>query len=96
MSSLSPLINKDGEIDERSSHSRWSENSRGAVHGLLKDVQPYDLAALVLDEAVRRAGIEPTMVDHIIMGQSYQNGEYVNTRSHGICSKPGGPKASPV
>jgi len=50
----------------------------GRYMGALKDVQPYDLAALVLNEAVRRAGIEPDMVDQVIMGQSYQNGEYVN------------------
>jgi acetyl-CoA C-acetyltransferase len=50
----------------------------GRYLGCLKEVQPYDLAALVLTEAVRRAGIEPRMVDQVIMGQSYQSGEYVN------------------
>jgi acetyl-CoA C-acetyltransferase len=50
----------------------------GRYMGALKEVQPYDLAALVLDEAVKRAGIEPEIVDQVIMGQSYQNGEYVN------------------
>ncbi len=50
----------------------------GRYMGALKDVQPYDLAALVLNEAVRRAGIEPDMVEQVIMGQAYQNGEYVN------------------
>lgn len=50
----------------------------GRYMGSLKDVQPYDLAALVIEAAVGRAGIEPEMVDQVIMGQSYQNGEYVN------------------
>lgn len=50
----------------------------GRYIGSLKEVPAYDLAALVLDEAVRRAGIEPSMVDQVIMGQSYQSGEYVN------------------
>jgi len=46
--------------------------------GALKDVEAYDLASLVLDEAVKRAGIGPDRVDEVIMGQAYQNGEYVN------------------
>jgi acetyl-CoA C-acetyltransferase len=50
----------------------------GKYMGALKDVQPYDLAALVLDEAVKRAGITPELVDQVVMGQSYQSGEYVN------------------
>ena len=50
----------------------------GRYMGALKEVQPYDLAALVLNEAARRAGIEPRMVDQVVMGQSYQSGEYVN------------------
>ncbi|HMK37321.1 MAG TPA: acetyl-CoA C-acyltransferase [Desulfomonilaceae bacterium] len=50
----------------------------GRYLGALKEVPAYDLAALVLDEAVRRAGIEPGKVDQVVMGQSYQNGEYVN------------------
>jgi len=50
----------------------------GRYMGSLKEVQPYDLAALVLGEAVRRAGIDPEKVDQVVMGQAYQNGEYVN------------------
>ncbi len=50
----------------------------GRYMGSLKDVQPYDLAAVVIAEAINRAGIEPDIVDQLIMGQSYQNGEYVN------------------
>jgi len=50
----------------------------GRYMGSLKDVQPYDLAVLVLNEAVRRAGLQPENVDQVILGQSYQSGEYVN------------------
>ncbi|MBU2488085.1 MAG: acetyl-CoA C-acyltransferase [Proteobacteria bacterium] len=50
----------------------------GAYLGGLRSVEAYDLAALVLNEAARRAGIGPGQVDEVILGQSYQNGEYVN------------------
>jgi acetyl-CoA C-acetyltransferase len=46
--------------------------------GALRDVEAYDLASLVLNEAVKRVGLQPEQVDEVIMGQSYQNGEYVN------------------
>lgn len=50
----------------------------GRYMGALKDIPAYHLAALVLNEAVRRAGVDPVRVDEVILGQSYQNGEYVN------------------
>jgi acetyl-CoA C-acetyltransferase len=50
----------------------------GRYMGALKEIPAYDLAALVLNAVVERAGISPAMVDEVIMGQSYQNGEYVN------------------
>jgi acetyl-CoA C-acetyltransferase len=46
--------------------------------GALKDVQAYDLGALVLNAVLVRAKIKPEEVDDVILGQSYQNGEYVN------------------
>jgi acetyl-CoA C-acetyltransferase len=46
--------------------------------GAFKEVLAYDLAATVLDEAIRRVKIDSTKVDEVILGQSYQNGEYVN------------------
>jgi acetyl-CoA C-acetyltransferase len=46
--------------------------------GTLKEVVAYDLGALVLNEAVKRAKVEPGQVDEVILGQSYQSGEYVN------------------
>ncbi|HMK52676.1 MAG TPA: acetyl-CoA C-acyltransferase, partial [Thermodesulfobacteriota bacterium] len=50
----------------------------GRYMGALKEVAAYDLGALVLNEAVKRAGVEPAQVDEVILGQSYQSGEYVN------------------
>jgi acetyl-CoA C-acetyltransferase len=50
----------------------------GRYMGALKAVQAYDLAALVLNEVLNRAKIKPEQVDDVILGQSYQNGEYVN------------------
>jgi len=50
----------------------------GSYMGVLKEVPAYDLAATVLDEAIRRVKIDPTKVDEVILGQAYQNGEYVN------------------
>ena len=66
----------------------------GRYMGGLRDVQAYDLAALVLDEAVKRAKIEPDLVDDVIFGQSYQNGEYVNIARMALL-KAGWPEAIP-
>ncbi len=50
----------------------------GRYMGVLKDIQAYDLAATVINQAVGRSGIEPQDVDQVIMGEAYQNGECVN------------------
>lgn len=50
----------------------------GAYCGGLKDVPAYKLAALVLNEALKRANIKPEMVDDVIIGSAYQNGECAN------------------
>jgi len=50
----------------------------GSYMGNLKDIPAYDLGALVLNNVIERAGLTSQQVDHVIMGQSYQNGEYVN------------------
>lgn len=50
----------------------------GAYGGALREVPAAQLAALVLNEAVRRAGVEPGEVDDVIAGQAYQNGECAN------------------
>jgi acetyl-CoA C-acetyltransferase len=50
----------------------------GRYMGALKEVAAYDLGALVLNEAIKKAQVDPGLVDEVILGQSYQNGEYVN------------------
>ena len=50
----------------------------GRYMGALKEIPAYDLGAPVLNEAAKRGGIDPAQVDEVILGQSYQNGEYVN------------------
>lgn len=66
----------------------------GRYMGALKDVEAYDLASLVLNEAVKRAGIQPDRVDEVIMGQAYQNGEYVNIARMALL-KAGWPESIP-
>ena len=43
--------------------------------GALRDIHPVDLAALVIDEAVRRAGVDPELVDDVVLGCVSQIGE---------------------
>jgi 3-oxoadipyl-CoA thiolase len=47
----------------------------GRYAGILKDVRPDDLAALVIAEAVRRAQIDPASVEDVILGCANQAGE---------------------
>jgi 3-oxoadipyl-CoA thiolase len=47
----------------------------GRYGGSLKDVRPDDLAALVITEAVRRADIDPGMVEDVVLGCANQAGE---------------------
>jgi len=50
----------------------------GRYMGALRDTPAYDLAALVLDAVLKRCGAKAEKVDEVILGQSYQSGEYVN------------------
>src|SRR4030067_3184438 len=50
----------------------------GGYGGSLKDIPVYRLGSLVLKEAAKRANIEPHMVEDVIMGTAYQNGECAN------------------
>lgn len=47
----------------------------GSYGGSLKDVSAIDLGALVVKEAVKRAGIQPSDVDEVIIGQVGQIAE---------------------
>ena len=66
----------------------------GKYMGALRDVPAYDLASLVLNEVVKRAKIESHQVDEVIMGQAYQNGEYVNIARMALL-KAGWPESIP-
>src|SRR5262245_1719229 len=47
----------------------------GAIRGALSQVRPDDLAALVIREAVRRAGVDAGQVEEVFMGCANQAGE---------------------
>ncbi|MFK9091079.1 thiolase family protein [Bacillus salipaludis] len=47
----------------------------GRRNGVLKDIRPDDLAGLTLKELVNRAGINPAIVDDVILGCVTQAGE---------------------
>ncbi|HVX53536.1 thiolase family protein [Nocardioides sp.] len=47
----------------------------GRYGGALAGVRPDDLAALVVGEAVRRAGVDPELVDEVVLGAANQAGE---------------------
>jgi acetyl-CoA C-acetyltransferase len=46
----------------------------GSFGGSLKSFRPSDLGSMVITEAVKRAGIEPKDVEHVIMGQVMPTG----------------------
>lgn len=46
----------------------------GSFGGALKDVSAVDLGALVIKEAIQRAGIQPEQVEEVIMGNVLQAG----------------------
>src|SRR5688572_18435633 len=41
----------------------------GSFGGSLKDVPPSKLGSLVIAEAIRRAGVAPSDVQHVVLGQ---------------------------
>ena len=47
----------------------------GKYGGQLAGVRPDDLAALVVGEAVRRAGVDPAAIDEVVLGAANQAGE---------------------
>lgn len=66
----------------------------GRYMGALKEVPAFDLGALVLNEVAKRAGLDPVRIDEVIMGQSYQSGEYVNIARMALL-KAGWPESIP-
>src|SRR5688572_1502125 len=50
----------------------------GKFGGALREVTADQLAALVLRECLARVGVEPALVQDVVLGQGYQNGEAPN------------------
>ena len=50
----------------------------GRYGGSLHTIPVYKFTGLILNEVIKKAPIEPSLVDDVIMGQSYQNGECAN------------------
>jgi acetyl-CoA C-acetyltransferase len=51
----------------------------GTFGGALKDIHVTDLGALVIKEAIRRAGLRPDQIDEVIMGHVLAAGMGMNT-----------------
>src|SRR4051794_34978451 len=47
----------------------------GRYGGALKDVRPDDLAALVIAELMNRTGVDPNLIEDVILGCTNQAGE---------------------
>jgi acetyl-CoA C-acetyltransferase len=50
----------------------------GAYCGMLRDIPIEKLAALALNEAIKRANVKAEEVENVILGEAYQNGEAAN------------------
>ena len=44
----------------------------GSFGGTLKDMASYDIGAVAVREAVKRAGLEPSQIDDVILGSCRQ------------------------
>jgi acetyl-CoA C-acetyltransferase len=67
----------------------------GRYMGALRDVEAYELGAKVLNSSLEQAGLSSDQVDAVIMGQTYQNGEYVNIGRMSLL-KAGWPESIPA
>ena len=63
-----------GDIDQLDPRARVLIQPAGRVWDHFHQVTLYWLGAIVIREAVRRAGIEPTLVEEVIMGNVLQGG----------------------
>ena len=50
----------------------------GAYCGMLRDISVERLAALVLNNTIKKANVKPEEIDEVIMAQSFSNGESPN------------------
>lgn len=68
----------------------------GGFGGSLKDIAPADLGALVIAETVRRAGLTPADVQHVVMGQVIPSGPHDAYLARVAAVKAGLPKEAPA
>lgn len=47
----------------------------GKIRGTLSQVRPDDLAAIVIEEAIKRAGVDPALIEEVYLGCANQAGE---------------------
>ena len=64
----------------------------GRFGGTLKDVSDSDLGALVIGEAIKRAGVEPAEVEEVIMAHGYRTGELPINSARVMAVRGGVPK----
>lgn len=50
----------------------------GKIGGTLRNLQPEDLATIVMQESVKRAGIKEAIIDEVIFGQTKQSADAPN------------------
>jgi acetyl-CoA C-acetyltransferase len=50
----------------------------GRLGGTIRDIQADDLSKIVMEEAIKRAGIEPVVIDEVIFGQAKQSCDAAN------------------
>ncbi|SNS18506.1 MULTISPECIES: acetyl-CoA C-acyltransferase family protein [unclassified Azospirillum] len=68
----------------------------GGFGGSLKDIAPAELGSLVIAEAVRRAGLTPADVQHVVMGQVIPSGPQDAYLARVAAVNAGIPTASPA
>ena len=66
----------------------------GRFGGTLKDVSDSDLGALIIGEAIKRAGVDPSEIDETIMAHGYRTGELPINSARVMAVKGGVPKAN--
>ena len=64
--------------------------------GSLKDVHPTDMSVHVAKEAMRRSGVEPDWIDHVVWGNASQSSGDAQYLARHICLKAGCPIAVPA
>ena len=68
----------------------------GKRNGSLKDTHPVDLAALTLEALVARTGLDPALVDDVIMGCVQQVGEQAGNVARNAVLAAGFPETVPA